>query len=95
MKYYFYTFKNSTGRRVSVREFITRQTCKICDYTVDYMCRTKTIKFHHAFAMCSIRTDLLKQENEKINLEMQECHNFRHVFRGTIDFARVTLHIQE
>jgi hypothetical protein len=24
-----------------------------------------------------------------------ECHNFRHVFRGTIDFARVTLHVQE
>ena len=24
-----------------------------------------------------------------------ECHNFRHVFRGTIDFARVTLHIQQ
>jgi hypothetical protein len=84
--------------------------------------------------MCSVRTDLLKQENEKIdsmliyldfnllltnrnlspitfklsrwknienltcifvknNLEM--CHNFRHVFRGTIDFARVTLHIQQ
>jgi uncharacterized membrane protein YjjP (DUF1212 family) len=31
----------------------------------------------------------------KNNLEMHECHNFRHVFRGTIDFARVTLHIQE
>jgi hypothetical protein len=30
----------------SVREFITRQTCKICDYTVDYMCRTKTSKSH-------------------------------------------------
>ena len=66
MKYYFYTFKNPTGRRASVREFITRQTCKICDYTVDYMCRTKTNKSPHAFAMCSIRTDLLKQENEKI-----------------------------
>jgi hypothetical protein len=26
---------------------------------------------------------------------MQECHNFRHVFRVTIDFARVTFHIQE
>jgi hypothetical protein len=25
-----------------------------------------------------------------IYLEMHECHNFRHVFRGTIDFARVT-----
>ena len=66
MKYYFYTFKNPTERRASVREFITRQTCKICDYTVDYMCRTKTSKSPHAFAMCSIRTDLLKQENEKI-----------------------------
>ena len=66
MKCYFYTFKNPTGRRASVREFITRQTCKICDYTVDYMCRTKTSKSPHAFAMCSIRTDLLKQENEKI-----------------------------
>jgi transposase-like protein len=32
MKYYFYTFKNPTGRRASVREFFTRQTCKICDY---------------------------------------------------------------
>jgi hypothetical protein len=51
MKYYFYSFKNPTGRRVSVREFITRQTCTICDYTVDYMCRTKTIKSPHAFAM--------------------------------------------
>ena len=60
-------FKNPTGRRASVREFITRQTCKICDYTVDYMCRTKTSKSPHAFAMCSIRTDLLKQENEKID----------------------------
>ena len=49
------------------REFITRQTCTICDYTVDYMCRTKTSKSPHAFAMCSIRTDLLKQENEKID----------------------------
>jgi hypothetical protein len=49
------------------REFITRQTCKICDYTVDYICRTKTSKSPHAFAMCSIRTDLLKQENEKID----------------------------
>ena len=67
MKYYFYTFKNPTGRRASVREFITRQTCKICDYTVDYMCPTKTSKSPHAFAMCSIRTDLLKQENEKID----------------------------
>jgi hypothetical protein len=47
-------------------QFITRQTCKICDCTVDYMCRTKTSKSPHAFAMCSIRTDLLKQENEKI-----------------------------
>jgi hypothetical protein len=46
---------------------ITRQTCKICDYTVDYMYRTKTSKSPHAFAMCSIRTDLLKQENEKID----------------------------
>ena len=27
----------------------------------------KTIKSPHAFAMCSIRTDLLKQENEKID----------------------------
>jgi hypothetical protein len=26
----------------------------------------KTSKFPHEFAMCSIRTDLLKQENEKI-----------------------------
>ena len=67
MKYHFYTFKNPTGRRASVRDFITRQTCKICDYTVDYMCRTKTSKSPHAFAMCSIRTDLLKQENEKID----------------------------
>ena len=32
-----------------------------------YMCRTKTSKSPHGFAMCSIRTDLLKQENEKIN----------------------------
>jgi hypothetical protein len=40
---------------------------RICDYTVDYMCRTKTSKSPHAFAMCSIRTDLLKQENEKID----------------------------
>ena len=55
------------GRRASVREFITRQTCKICDYKVDYMCPTKTSKSPHAFAMCSIRTDLLKQENEKID----------------------------
>ena len=60
-------FKNPTGRRAPVREFITRQTCKICDYTVDYTCRTKTSKSPHAFAMCSIRTDLLKQENEKID----------------------------
>ena len=27
----------------------------------------KTSKSPHAFAMCSIRTDLLKQENEKID----------------------------
>ena len=59
--------KNPTGRRSSVREFITKQTCKICDYTVDYMCPTKTSKSPHAFAMCSIRTDLVKQENEKID----------------------------
>jgi hypothetical protein len=26
---------------------------------------------------------------------MHECHNFRHVFRGTIDFARVALHITD
>ena len=61
---------NPTGRRASVREFrefITRQTCTICDYTVDYMCRTKASKSPHAFAMCSIRTDLLKQKNEKID----------------------------
>jgi hypothetical protein len=31
------------------------------------MCRTKTSKSPHAFAMCSIRTNLLKQENEKID----------------------------
>ena len=49
MKYYFYTSKNPTGRRASVHEFITRQTCTICDYTVDYMCRTKTSKSPHAF----------------------------------------------
>ena len=67
MKYYFYTFKNPTGRRASVREFTTRQTCTICDYTVDYMCRAKTRKSPHAFVMCSIRTDLLKEENEKID----------------------------
>ena len=53
MKYDFYTFKNSPGRRASVGEFITRQTCTICDYTVDYTCRTKTSKSPHAFAMCS------------------------------------------
>jgi hypothetical protein len=52
--------KNPTGRRASVREFITRQTCKICDYTVDCMCPTKTSKSPRAFVMCSIRTDLLK-----------------------------------
>jgi hypothetical protein len=28
----------------------------------------KTSKSPHAFAMCSIRTDLLKQENEKIDI---------------------------
>ena len=61
------TFKKPTGRRASVREFITRQTCKICDYTVDYMCPTKTSKSPHAFAMCSTRTDLLKHQNEKID----------------------------
>ena len=61
------TFILLKTRRASVREFITRQTCTICDYTVDYMCRTKTSKSPHAFAMCSIRTDLLKQENEKID----------------------------
>ena len=61
------TFILLKTRRASVREFITRQTCKICDYTVDYICRTKTSKSSHAFAMCSIRTDLLKQENEKID----------------------------
>jgi hypothetical protein len=44
-----------------------RKLWHICDYTVDYMCRTKTSKSPHAFAMCSIRTDLLKQENEKID----------------------------
>jgi hypothetical protein len=27
----------------------------------------KTSKYPHAFAMCSIRTDPLKQENEKID----------------------------
>ena len=27
----------------------------------------KTSKSPHAFAMCSVRTDLLKQENEKID----------------------------
>jgi hypothetical protein len=60
-------YDKPTGRRASVREFITRQTCKICDYTVDCMCPTKTSKSPRAFAMCSIRTDLLKQENEKID----------------------------
>ena len=60
---YLYPFK-----RVSTSgEFITRQTCKICDYTVDYMCRIKTSKSPHAFAMCSIGTDILKQENKKID----------------------------
>jgi hypothetical protein len=34
---------------------------------LDYMCPTKTSKSPHAFGMCSIRTDLLKQENEKID----------------------------
>ena len=55
------------GKRASVREFITRQTCTICDYTVDYMCRTKTSKSPHAFAMRPTRTDPPKQENEKID----------------------------
>jgi hypothetical protein len=36
-------------------------------YTVDYMCPTKTSKSPHAFARCSTRTELLKQENEKID----------------------------
>jgi hypothetical protein len=34
---------------------------------VRFMCRTKTSKSPHAFAICSIRTDPLKQENEKID----------------------------
>jgi hypothetical protein len=42
-------FKNPTGRRASVREVTTRQICTICDYTVDYMCHTKTRKSPHAF----------------------------------------------
>ena len=61
------TFILLKTRRASVREFITRQTCKIFDFTVDYMYHTKTSKSPHAFAMCSIRTDLLKQDNEKID----------------------------
>ena len=67
MKYYFYTFKNPTGRRESVREFITRQTCTICDYTVDYMCRTKAGRSPRAFVVCSVGADLLEQENEKVD----------------------------
>ena len=63
------TFILLKTRREEGHQFVNLlpDTCKICDYTVDYMCRTKTSKSTHAFAMCSIRTDLLKQENEKID----------------------------
>ena len=96
----------------------------------------KTIdKYPHAFAVCSVGADLLKQESERVDslwicldfnllltsrklspiafglprwgsvgdltfvfvgggLEVWECHSFRRVFRGTIDFARVAVHIQ-
>jgi hypothetical protein len=73
MKCYFYTFKNPTGRRASVREFITRQTCKICDYKVDYMCPTKTSKSPHAFAMCSIRTTCTCQKLKFSILLLEYC----------------------
>ena len=63
------TFILLKTRREEGHQFVNLlpDTCKICDYTVDYMCPTKTSKSPHAFAMCSIRTDLLKQENEKID----------------------------
>jgi hypothetical protein len=48
MKYYFYSFKNQTGRRASVREFITRQTCKIggeFTKTLRKVCTCQKLKF--------------------------------------------------
>ena len=59
-------FSKPDGKK-GISSWIYYQTDKICDYTVDYMCRTKTSKSPHAFAMCSNRTDLLKQESEKID----------------------------
>jgi hypothetical protein len=56
MKYYFYTFKNPTGRRASVREFITRQTCKICDYTVDSFLLLEYCKIRECYAVANAFT---------------------------------------
>jgi hypothetical protein len=76
MKYYFYTFKNPMGRRASVREFITRQTCKICDYTVDYMCRTKTSKSPQSIKVifhCSWAVHLEKNISFKESIHNCNC----------------------
>ena len=59
----FILLKSRRGRRASVREFITRQTCKICDHTVDYMCPTTTSKSPHAFAYQNRSPQAGKREN--------------------------------
>ena len=39
----------------------------VCNLSILQKTINKTSKCPHAFAMCSIRTDLLKQENEEID----------------------------
>ena len=55
----------------TLRKVCTRQKLKFSflsgNLSILQKTITKTSKSPHAFAMCSIRTDLLKQENEKID----------------------------
>ena len=59
------TFTLLKTRREEGHQFVNLLPDRHAKFVIMY--RTKTSKSPHAFAMCSIRTDLLKQENEKID----------------------------
>ena len=67
MKYYYYNFKNLTEEGHQFVNVLPDRHAQFEIIQWIYMCRTKSSKSPHGFAMCSIITDLLKQENEKID----------------------------
>jgi GrpB-like predicted nucleotidyltransferase (UPF0157 family) len=82
------------GRRAMRRERVFRDRSNSMDYMTDMDTAGNRHKQNSWFCK-EIREDNFRFWWRRVHEDASECHNFRHVSRGTIDFARVTLHIQE